>query len=414
VREVPGPYRQHPVEAAGLGERSHAAPRVALPFRFVKTCCCRVAIVALIIGLPAWHSLAAQEQRRISGVEWGRTAAGEIVDLYTLRGRGGLTVRISNFGGVITAIDVPNRQGSTTDVMLGYDDFASYERGGVFGAVIGRYANRIGSNGTFPLDGRLVQLARANPDQKIVLHSGAAGFQKRVWRAEAHDGPEPSVTLTLISADGDGGFPATLTTTLTYTVTSDNALRLDYRAVSDAPTVVNLTNHAYFALQGEGRGDIRTQRLQLFADRYTPATADNLPTGEIATVANTPLDFRTPVRLGDVLDSPFEQIALRRGLDLNWVINGPAGVLRPAARISDPDTGIALDVSTTQPGIQIYTNNVMRTTTGKGGRLYGTHSAICFETQHYPDSPNRPEFPSTVVTPESPLHEVTVYRFSVR
>jgi aldose 1-epimerase len=369
--------------------------------------------VALIIGLPAWRSIAAQAQPRISGVEWGRTAAGDRVDLYTLHGTGGLTVRISNFGGVITAIGVPNRQSSTTDVMLGYDDFTSYERGGVFGAVIGRYANRIGSNGTFPLDGRLVQLARANPDQKIVLHSGAAGFQKRVWRAEPHEGPEPSLTLTLVSSDGDGGFPATLTTTLTYTVTSDNALRLDYRAVSDGPTVVNLTNHAYFALQGEGRGDIGNQRLQLFAERYTPVAADNLPTGEIAPVANTPLDFRKPVRLGDVLDSPFEPIALRRGLDLNWVIDGRAGVLRRAARISDPDTGITMDVSTTQPGIQIYTNNVMRTTTGKGGRLYGNHSAICFETQHYPDSPNRPEFPSTVVTPASPLHEVTVYRFSL-
>ena len=374
---------------------------------------CRTAALVVIGGLLAWATISAQEQHRIESVDWGRTAAGERIDLYTLRGRGGLVARISNFGGVIVAIDVLNRHGSTTDVMLGFDDLASYERGGVFGAVIGRYANRIGSNGTFPLNGSLVQLVRANPDQKVVLHSGAAGFQKRVWRAEPHDGPEPGLTLTLVSSDGDGGFPGTLTTRLTYTVTSDNSLRLDYRASSDRPTVANLTNHAYFALQGEGRGDIRNQRLQLFADRYTPATADNLPTGAIASVAKTPLDFRRPVRLGDVLDSSFEPIALRRGLDLNWVINGRAGVLRRAARIADPETGIAMEVSTTQPGVQVYTNNVARPTTGKGGRQYGNHSAICFETQHYPDSPNHPEFPSTVVTPSSPLHEVTVYRFSI-
>src|SRR3954470_21447647 len=196
----------------------------------------------VVAGLLACATLSADGKATVSRIDWGTTTAGEKVDLYTLSGRGGLVARISNFGGVIAALDVPNRQHSKTDVMLGYDDFASYERGGVFGAVIGRYANRIGSNGTFPLDGRLVQLARANPEQKIVLHSGASGFQKRVWRAEPHESAEPSVTLTLVSADGDGGFPAMLTATLTYTVTSDNALRLDYRAVSDGPTVVNLTN----------------------------------------------------------------------------------------------------------------------------------------------------------------------------
>ena len=373
---------------------------------------CRIGGLVTIVALVAWQTMSAQEPGRITRAEWGTTAAGEKIDMYTLRGRGGLVARITNFGGVIVALDVPNRQSSLTDVMLGFDDLASYERGGVYGAVIGRYANRIGSNGTFPLDGRVVQLVRA-PDQKIVLHSGAAGFQKRVWRAEPREGPEPALTLTLVSGDGDGGFPGTLTTSLTYTVTSDNSLRLEYRATSDRPTVANLTNHAYFALQGEGRGDILNQRLQLFADRYTPTTPDNLPTGEIAIVSNTPLDFRKPVRLGDVLDSSFEAIALRRGLDLNWVVNGRVGSLRRAARITEAATGIAMDVSTTQPGLQVYTNNVMRATTGKGGRQYGNHSAICFETQHYPDSPNRPEFPSTLVTPSAPLHEVTVYRFSI-
>ncbi len=182
-------------------------------------------------------------------------------------------------------------------------------------------------------------------------------------------------------------------------------------SATDRP-YVNLTNHAYFALQGEGNGDISEQRMQVFADRFTPSSPDNLPTGEIAPVAGTPLDFRTPVRLGDILDSRFEQIALRGGLDINMIVNGAPGALRPAARISDPKTGIVMEVFTTQPGMQLYSDNVTRTTPGKGGKLYGNRYAMCFETQHYPDSPNRPEFPSTVVTPSTPLHEVTVYKFS--
>jgi len=369
--------------------------------------------LAVCVALAA-ELAAATEPRSIVRREWGTTARGERADLYTLTGRGGLEARITNFGAVIVGLDAPDRRGGKTDVVLGYDDLASYERGGVYGAVIGRFANRIGNDGRFPLDGRVVQLERANPSQKVVLHSGASGFQKRVWRAEPRDGAEPSLRLTLVSPDGDGGFPGTLTASVTYTVTRDNALRLEYRATTDRPTIANLTNHAYFALQGEGRGDITHQRLELSADRYTPATPDNLPTGELASVAGTPLDFRTPVRLGDVLDSSFEQIALRRGLDLNFVITGRAARLRRAARLTDPDTGIVMEVLTTQPGIQVYTTNVGRPTIGKGGKPYGNHAAICLETQHYPDSPNRPEFPSTVITPTTPLHEVTVFAFSTR
>ena len=365
-------------------------------------------LAALLLGT----SLSAQARVGITGADWGITAKGEKVEIFTLTGTGGLEARISNFGGVIVALNVPNGNGSKSDVMLGYDDLASYEQGGVYGAVIGRYANRIGSNGTFPLNGKTIQLERSSPDQKIVIHGGTAGFQKKVWHAETGDGPEPSLTLTVVSPDGDGGFPGALTTTLVYTVTRENALTLDYRATSDRPTVVNLTNHAYFALQGEGNGDVRDQRLQVFADRYTPSAPDNLPTGEIASVTGTPLDFRKPVRLGDILDSRFEQIALRRGLDVNMIVNGTPGVLRPAARISDPKTGIVMEVFTTQPGMQLYSDNVTRTVTGKGRKPYGDRYSMSFETQHYPDSPNRPEFPSTVLTPATPFHEVTVYKFS--
>ena len=356
--------------------------------------------------------LFAQARAGITRADWGTTAKGEKVEIYTVTGTGGLEARISNFGGVIVTLNVPNRNGSKTDVMLGYDDLASYEKGGVYGAAIGRYANRIGSNGTFPLDGKTIQLERGNPDQKIVIHGGTAGFQKKVWHAEMHDGTEPSLTLTVVSPHGDGGFPGALTTTLVYTVTRDNALTLDYRAVSDRPTVVNLTNHAYFALQGEGNGDVSDQRMQVFADRYTPSSPDNLPTGDIALAAGTPLDFRKRVRLGDILDSRFEQVALRRGLDINMIVNGTPGVLRPAARISDPKTGIVMEVFTTEPGMQLYSDNVTGTVPGKGGKPYGNHYSMSFETQHYPDSPNRPEFPSTVVTPSTPLHEVTGYKFS--
>jgi aldose 1-epimerase len=373
----------------------------------------RKSVFVCVLGaLLLCACLSAQTRLGISRADWGTTVRGEKVAIYTLLGAGGLEARISNFGGVIVTLNVPNRNGSKTDVMLGYDDLASYEKGGVYGAVIGRYANRIGNNGSFLLGGKTIQLERASPGQKIVIHGGTAGFQKKVWHAEMHDGPEPSLELTVVSPDGDGGFPGVLTTTLIYTVTRDNALRLDYRAVSDRPTVVNLTNHAYFALQGEGNGDISEQRMQVFADRYTPSDADGLPTGAIASVANTPLDFRTPVRLGDILDSSFEQIAQRAGLDINMIVNGMPGVLRPAARITDPATGIVMEVFTTQPGMQLYSDNVTRTTLGKRGKPYGNRYSMSFETQHYPDSPNRPEFPSTVVTPSTPLHEVTVYKFS--
>jgi aldose 1-epimerase len=352
--------------------------------------------------------------QNITQTDWGASAKGEKVELYTLKGVGGVTANITNFGGVIVNLFVPDRNGRKLDVVLGNDDLAAYEKGGVFSAIIGRYANRIGSNGTFPLNGKTIALERTSPNQKIVIHGGTAGFQKKVWQATIHDGAEPSLSLTLVSPDGDGGFPGTLTTTVTYTVTRDNALKIDYRATTDQPTVVNLTNHAYFNLAGEGSGEVSDERLQVFADRYTPSNADNLPTGEIASVAGTPLDFRQPVRLGDILDSSFVQIARRHGLDINMVINGRPGVLRRAARLSDPNSGVVMDVATTEPGVQLYSDNINGTVAGKAGKAYGNHNALSLETQHYPDSPNHPNFPTTLITPSRPLHEVTEFRFSTQ
>jgi aldose 1-epimerase len=364
-----------------------------------------VAFVVSVLALPAGA-------QNITQADWGLTSKGEKVELFTLKGAHGLSADITNFGGVIVSLWVPDKSGRKLDVVLGNDDLATYEKGGVFSAIIGRYANRIGSNGSFPLQGKTVQLERTSANQKIVIHGGTSGFQKRVWQATMQDGAEPRLTLTLNSPDGDGGFPGAVTTTVVYTVTRDNALKLDYRASTDKPTVLNLTNHAYFNLGGEGSGDISNERLQVFADRYTPSDADNLPTGQIVTVTGTPLDFRRPVRLGDMLDSPFDQVASRHGLDLNLVINGRPGILRPAAQLSDPTSGIVMKVSTTEPGVQIYSDNITGTVAGKGGKQYGNHASMSLETQHYPDSPNHPNFPTTLVTPTKPLHEVTVFRFS--
>ena len=354
------------------------------------------------------------EARNITDEDWGTTANGEKVSLITLRGAHGLEARITNYGGRIVSLDVPNKQGGKTDVQLGYDDFASYEKeGGFYGALVGRYVGRISHGGSFTLNGKTYQLEKKDPNAPFVIHGGTAGFNRKLWKAQMHDGPEPSLTLTLVSPDGDGGFPGELTTTVTYTVTNDNALRLEYRATADRPTVANFTNHAMFALQGEGSGDISDQTMQIFADRYTPADAGNLVTGEIAPVDGTPADFRKPVRVGDVQHSDFPQIAMRKGIELEMVINGTPGTLRPAARMTDPHTGIVMDVYTTHPCVVVWGHLIGdRTVVGKGGKVYRNFDAMSFETQGYLDAVNHPNFPSTVVTPQKPMHEVTVFKFS--
>ena len=361
-------------------------------------------------------SLGAAQARNITEEAWGTAQSGEKVSLFTLRSTHGLEARITNYGGRIVSLYVPNKQGGKTDVQLGYDNFAAYEKAGDFyGALVGRYVGRISRGGSFTLDGKTYQLEKRDPSAPFVIHGGTAGFNRKTWQARMQDGPEPSLTLTLVSPDGDGGFPGVLTTTVTYTVTSDNALRLEYRATSDRPTVANFTNHAMFALQGEGNGDISDQTMQIFADRFTPADAGNLVTGEILPVEGTPADFRKPVRVGDVQKSDFPQIAMRKGIELEMVINGKPGTLRPAARMTDPKTGIAMDVSTTHPCVVVWAHLIGdRTVTGKGGKVYRAFDAMSFETQGYLDAVNHPNFPSTVVTPQKPMHEVTVFKFGIR
>ena len=370
-----------------------------------------IAVVCLS-GLP----FGVAQARNITSEDWGTAQSGEKVSLFTLKSAKGLEARITNYGGRIVSLYVPNKQGGRTDVQLGYDDFASYEKAGDFyGALVGRYVGRISRGGSFALDGKTYQLEKKDPNAPFVIHGGTAGFNRKIWKAQMHDGPEPSLTLTLVSPDGDGGFPGELTTTVTYTVTSDNALRLEYRATSDRPTVANFTNHAMFALQGEGNGDVSNQTMQIFADSFTPADAGNLVTGEITSVAGTPADFRKPVRVGDVQNSDFPQIAMRKGIELEMIINGRPGALRPAARMTDPRTGIVMDVSTTHPCVVVWGHLIGdRTVTGKGGKVYRNFDAMSFETQGYLDAVNHPNFPSTVVTPQKPMHEVTEFKFSIR
>ncbi|HVZ27929.1 MAG TPA: aldose epimerase family protein [Rhizomicrobium sp.] len=376
---------------------------------------------AALIAVPTWAAPAAPAKIKagITPADWGTTQKGEKVRLYTLTGKGGMVARITNFGGVVVDLIVPDRHGKPVNVVLGYDDLASYEKGGVYSALIGRYANRLSFK--FPVDGKIYEQpappSRAGQSPRpYIQHGGRNGFQKRVWEAVAHDGPEPSLALTIREADGTGGFPGNITVTVTYTVRADNTLVLDYKGTTDKPTVMNLTNHFYFNLNG-GAKDISDERLTLFSSRYTPFDANAMPTGVIAPVAGTPYDFTKPVRMGDRLALPDVTQTVADGVripgyDTSLLTDGKVGQLRPAARLEDPDTGIVMMTFTTQPGLELYTDNIRGEVKGRQGALYGNHWAISLETQRAADTPNHPNFTSAEVTPDRPLHEITEYRFS--
>lgn len=382
---------------------------------------CRAFLLGAVLLVAASPAMAAKTRPGIRAADWGTTQKGEKVQLFTLTGKGGMVARITNFGGVVVDLMVPDRHGKPVNVVLGYDDLASYEKGGVYSALIGRYANRLSLK--FPAGGKIYEQPAPPPPPRpgsaprsYVQHGGSNGFQKRVWEASAHDGPEPSLALTLHEADGTGGFPGNVAVTVTYTVRADNTLVLDYKATTDKPTVMNLTNHFYFNLNGAAR-DISDERLTLFSSRYQPFDANAMPTGVVAPVAGTPYDFTKPVRMGDRLAlADVTQSAGNgqriSGYDTAYLTDGVVGQLRPAARVDDPDTGIAMVAFTTQPGLELYTDNITNQVKGRGGVLYGNHWAISLETQHAPDTPNHPNFTSAEVTPDRPLHEVTEYRFS--
>ena len=340
---------------------------------------------------------------------------GKKVDIYTLKNADNMEVKITNYGGIVTSIMVPDKNSEFDDIVLGYNNLQDYmDNNNYFGAIVGRYANRIG-NAKFSLDGHEYTLARNN--WKNSLHGGIKGFDKVVWNAEAVEGGgRQSLRLTYLSEDGEEGFPGRLHVTVTYTLTNDNAFRIDYLATTDRVTVVNLTNHTYWNLAGEGTGDILGHRLMLNADAFTPADRGSIPTGEIRSVENTPMDFRNPEAIGDRIDSDYEQLKFGNGYDHNWVINS-SGDDGPslAATVYEPGKGRYMEVYTTEPGVQFYSGNFLNDgIIGKSGRVYGPRSGFCLETQHYPDSPNRPEFPSVVLNPEEKYKTTTIYKFSVK
>ena len=346
---------------------------------------------------------------------FGQTRDGQAVDIYTLKNRRGAEVRITTYGGTVVSLKVPDRAGKFDDVVLGFDDIEGFQKTTTYmGALIGRYANRI-AKGRFTLNGEGYTLATNNGENH--LHGGVRGFDKVVWKARplaARAGQ--SLELTYLSRDGEEGYPGNLDVRVVYTLTGANELKIDYYATTDKDTVVNLTNHNYYNLAGQGNGDILGHLLTVNASRFTPTDAGAIPTGELRPVRGTPFDFTRPTAIGARINQDEEQLKLGKGYDHNFVVNGRPGTLRLAARVSEPTTGRVMETWTTEPGVQLYTGNYLDgSDVGKGGKPYRHRYGFCLETQHYPDSPNRPgEFPSTVLRKGARFRSTTVYKFSAR
>jgi aldose 1-epimerase len=352
-------------------------------------------------------------QGSLVGAPFGHTPVGAAVERYTLRNRHGMQAQIATYGGIVTQLTAPDRHGHYADVVLGYDTLAGYLKNSpYFGALIGRYGNRI-ARGEFTLDGEKYTLATNNGPNS--LHGGVVGFDKVVWKvAQAAVTPQgPQLTLTYLSRDGEEGYPGNLAVTAVYTLTDDNTLRLDYTARTDKDTVVNLTQHSYFNLRG--RGDVLRSVVQINADRFTPIDSTLIPTGELRPVAGTSFDFRQPMAIGARVESTDEQIRFGKGYDHNFVLNKSAGVLAVVATVYEPETGRLLEVSSNEPGLQFYSGNFLDgSITGKGGWVYAFRNGFCMEPQHYPDSPNHPDFPSVVLKPGQTYKNTIMYRFSAR
>lgn len=361
-----------------------------------------------------------QQERMIPSIQsepFGISSDGKPITLYTLTNSNGMQTKISTFGGDIVSLTATDRDGNYADIVLGYDSVDGYIKDSSnFGAIIGRYGNRIG-NARFTLDGTEYILAKNDGEHH--LHGGNVGYNLVVWSAQEISGEEfTGLQLTYFSPDGEEGYPGNLNVAVTYRLTNNDEIRIDYVATTDKKTVVNLTNHSYFNLAGVADNEIDTilnHELTLFADRFTPVDSGLIPTGELLQVADTPMDFRTPVAIGTRIEQEDEQLEFGIGYDHNWVLSAADGNRALAARVYEPNTGRVMEVETTEPGIQFYTGNFLDgSAIGKGGVPYEFRTAFCLETQHFPDSPNKPEFPSTVLNPGETYRTTTVYRFSAK
>jgi aldose 1-epimerase len=367
-----------------------------------------IAISAVILAGCA--STGKSGEGQITQSPFGKTKEGTPVDLFTLRNANGVEAQICNYGGIVTSLKVPDRTGKFGDVVLGYDNLDDYLKSSpFFGAMVGRYGNRI-AKGRFTLDGVEYKLATNNGPNS--LHGGIKGFDKEVWQSKSLVTPDgPALELSYVSKDGEEGFPGTLTVTAVYTLTRDNGLRLEYTATTDKDTVVNLTQHSYFNLAG--KGDVLGHQLYLNASRFTPVDSTLIPTGELRSVEGTPFDFRKPTAIGARINQDDQQLKLGNGYDHCFVVDKPMGKLGLLARVTEPTTGRVLEAYSTEPGVQFYTGNFLDgTLTGKGGWVYQFRNGFCLEPQHYPDSPNHPEFPSVVLKPGQVYRNTIIFKFS--
>ena len=380
-------------------------------------------ITALVIMAAAAGACGGTTDAPSAGVTkstFGVTAEGDSAHLYTLSNGDDVTITIMNYGGIITSFEVPDREGQMEDIVLGFDSLAGYRSEAYaaanpyFGALIGRYGNRI-ADGEFSLDGEMYTLETNNGPNH--LHGGTEGFDRVLWEADPFEGEgEVGLVLTHTSPDGHGGYPGRLDVEVTYTLTDENELAIDYQASTSKATPVNLTQHSYFNLDGQADGSILDHELMINAETFTPTDSTLIPTGTFRSVADTPFDFREPTPIGARIDQDHRQLEIAGGYDHNFVLaRQDRDSLHLAARVYDPDTGRQMDVLTTEPGLQFYSGNFLDgSLTGKGGASYPRRSGLALETQHFPNSPNEPDFPSTILRPDETYSSRTVYRFSTR
>jgi aldose 1-epimerase len=377
--------------------------------------CIALPIMVVVMVLLSGGITRTAAKTNITKQPFGKTKDGTAVDIYTLTNSRGVEARIITYGGIVVSLKVPDRNGKLTDVVLGFDTLDEYvsKNSPYFGALIGRYGNRI-ANARFSLDGKEYTLAKNDGANHI--HGGIKGFDKVVWKArELKTNNHVGLRLTYLSKDGEEGYPGNLSVTVDYTLTDNNELEIDYSASTDKDTVVNLTSHSYFNLAGAGTGNILGHEAMINADRFTPVVKGLIPTGELRSVKGTPLDFTVPTAIGARIDQEYDQLVLARGYDHNWVLNKSGNSLSLAARVYEPTTGRVMEVYTTEPGLQFYTGNFLDgSNIGKGGKPYLKRYAFCLETQHFPNSPNEPKFPTTELKPGQKYAQKTVYKFSAR